>query len=119
MEAVELTVDRIKREYAHIAFLDIGEAFGANGHLLPIQQMPAKVRRALSGIEVSELQVDGDGKGPVGKLHKIKFADKTKALRDMAQHLGMFVERLHLSGSLNIESAADALRSKREERLRK
>ncbi len=94
LEYVKATVDRICAEYQHIAFLDIGEAFAPDGSLLPIHEMPESVRRAIAGIEVASLNVDGDGKGPVGKLHKIKLLDKGKALQDLAKHLGMFIERI-------------------------
>ncbi len=94
LEYVKATVDRVLQEYQHIAFLDIAGAFDAEGHLLPIHEMPESVRRAIAGIEVASLNVDGDGKGPVGKLHKIKLLDKGKALQDLAKHLGMFIERI-------------------------
>lgn len=93
-EFVKATVERVLQEYQHIAFLDIAQAFDPAGHLLPIHEMPEGVRRAIAGIEVASLNVDGDGKGPVGKLHKIKLLDKGKALQDLAKHLGMFIERI-------------------------
>jgi hypothetical protein len=93
-DKIRLTVARVLEEYAHLATLDIGEAFAPDGSLLPIHEMPEHVRRALAGVEVSELMVDGDGKGPVGKLHKLKFYDKRAALADIAKHLGMFIERI-------------------------
>ncbi len=93
-EFVKATVDRVLEEYQHIAFLDIGQAFAADGSLLPIHEMPESVRRAMAGIEVASLNIDNDGKGEVGKLHKIKLLDKGKALQDLAKHLGMFIERI-------------------------
>lgn len=93
-EHITATVDRVLSEYSHIAFLDIGEAFAADGSLLPIHEMPENVRRAIAGIEVASLNIDNDGKGEVGKLHKIKLLDKGKALQDLAKHLGMFIERI-------------------------
>jgi hypothetical protein len=42
-------------ELVDIAFADLAEAFDEEGKLLPIQQMPARVRRAISGIDVEEL----------------------------------------------------------------
>ena len=87
-------MERIKQEYAHLAFHDIGDAFDGAGNLKPIHEMPESIRRSLGGIEVTDLRIDGDGKGPVGKIHKIKILDKRAALRDMAQHMGMMVERV-------------------------
>lgn len=94
VEFIKATIERVLQEYQHIAFLDIAGAFDENGGLLPIHQMPEDIRRAIAGIEVAELNIDRDGKGAVGKLHKIKILDKGKALQDIGKHLGMFIERL-------------------------
>lgn len=113
---ITATVDRVLQEYSHIAFLDIGEAFDGAGNLLPIHDMPEGVRRAIAGIEVADLNIDRDGQGSVGKLHKIKLLDKGKALQDLAKHLGMFVERLEHKVEITA-SIAETLRARRQERL--
>lgn len=119
-EHITATVDRILSEYSHIAFLDIGEAFAADGSLLPIHEMPEAVRRAIAGIEVASLNVDNDGKGEVGKLHKIKLLDKGKALQDLAKILGMFIEKIEHSGKLElVQSVAETLRARRLARAQK
>ncbi len=94
IECVKLTVERVLQEYACLATLDISQAFDAEGNILPIHQIPENVRRALAGVEIAELNIDNDGKGSVGRLHRIKFYDKTKALDSIAKHLGMFIERI-------------------------
>ncbi len=104
LEHVKATVERLLEEYGHIAFLDIGEAFAPDGSLLPIHEMPESVRRAMAGIEVASLNIDNDGKGEVGKLHKIKLLDKGRALQDLAKHLGMFIERIGNPDGSKIES---------------
>ncbi len=115
VEFIKASVERVLREYQHIAFLDIGQAFGPDGDLLPLHLMPEDVRRAIAGIEVASLNVDGDGKGPVGKLHKIKLLDKGKALQDLAKHLGMFIERIESRVEV-VQSVADTLRARRHAR---
>ncbi len=94
LESVKVTVARVLEEYGRIAFLDIGTAFDSEGRLLPIHQMPEDVRRSLGGIEVVSYEEDNDGKGSIGKLHKIKIIDKRAALADVAKHLGMFIDRI-------------------------
>ncbi len=116
-EYVKATVDRVLAEYSHIAFLDIGEAFAADGSLLPIHEMPESVRRAMAGIEVASLNIDNDGKGEVGKLHKIKLLDKGKALQDLAKHLGMFVEQVH--NTVTVISSRETLARELDERRKK
>ncbi len=119
LEAVKVTVDRVLEEYGRIAFLDMSEAFDADGRLKPIHEMTEDVRRALAGIEVAQLNVDNDGKGPVGHIHKIKILDKVKALDSIGKHLGMFIDKVQMSGTLTMETAAEALRAARLARMPK
>jgi phage terminase small subunit len=72
-----------------IAFADLTQAYNEGGNLLPVPQMPEDTRRALSGIEITELF--GDGKA-VGRLKKVRFAQKVPALDSLAKHLGIFAE---------------------------
>lgn len=119
VEKVAITVERVLREYEHIAFLDIGLAFDAKGNLLPIHEMPESIRRAMAGIEVADLNIDRDGRGAVGKLHKIKLLDKGKALQDIGKHLGMFVEQVNSTVTIlsNRETLARELDERRRKRL--
>lgn len=91
---IRVTIQRVIEEYSRIAFLDIGKAFQPDGSLMPIHKIPEDIRRAIAGIEVVSYEEDNDGKGSIGKLHKIKILDKTKALQDLGKHLGMFIERI-------------------------
>ena len=116
VESIKITVARVLEEYGRIAFLDIGTAFDDKGQLLPINQMPEDVRRSLGGIEVVSYEEDNDGKGAIGKLHKIKIIDKRAALADIAKHLGMFIDKVQMSGTLTVESVADTLRAARAAR---
>lgn len=102
IEAVKVSVARVLEEYAHIAFVDIAGAFDIQGRLLPIHQIPEPIRRALGGIEAVSYEEDGDGKGSIGKLHKIKIIEKTRALDSIAKHLGMFVDKVEHSGVVSI-----------------
>jgi phage terminase small subunit len=85
----EVTVERVLKEYARIAFADIAQAYDDHGNLLPVSQMPEDIRRALTGIEITELF--GDGK-EIGRLKKVRFAQKVPALDSLATHLGIFAE---------------------------
>lgn len=87
------TVTRVLEEYGHIAFLDLAEAFDEHGNLLPIREMPEGVRRAIAGIEYEDIW-DGSGKDrkKVGRLAKIKCADKIAALTNIGRYLGLFAK---------------------------
>ena len=88
----EVTVERVVRKAACIAFLDPRDFYGKDGQLLAINEMPESAARALSGFKVEEaFERDERGKMvPSGALlRKIRFAPKTPALDLLARHLGM------------------------------
>jgi hypothetical protein len=49
--------------------------------------MPEDIRRALAGVEITELYGDGE---QIGQLKKVRFAQKVPALDSLARYLGMF-----------------------------
>ena len=85
-DKARLTVERIVREIAFIATADIASAFDDEGRLLPVQQIPEPVRRAISSYEEEETLT--------GMKRKIRFWDKGKALDQAGKYLGMFLERI-------------------------
>ncbi len=93
-----VTHDRVIAELAKLAFHDIGDAFDEDSNLIPIKALPEDIRAAVSGVEFEEVfdreLLPGDGfrksKVHVGRIHKIKLADKSKNLEMLAKHLGLF-----------------------------
>lgn len=95
----EVTVDRVIAEYAKLGFLDIRKAFTEDGKLKPIHEIDDETIAAISGIEVEELyEGRGDDREHVGRLHKIKLSDKRAALDSLAKHLGIFTEKVEVTG---------------------
>jgi len=85
----EISVERVLAELVDIAFTDLSEAFDDEGRLLPIKEMPARVRRAISGIDVEELYEYQRGeKKSIGLLKKIRMNSKIAALDLLAKRLG-------------------------------
>lgn len=98
-EQVGITAERVLGELMRIATVDIGGAFDASGALLPIHDMPADVRRCISGIEVDEiLEWEGEGKARrqvvVGYTRKVKFWDKKGSLDSLGRYLKLFIDRI-------------------------
>jgi phage terminase small subunit len=87
-----VTADRAIVEMAKIAFNDIRKAFDENGNLKPIAQFDDDTVASIAGIEVDELA------GGLGKTRKIKMADKKAALDSLFKHLGLFTDKLELTG---------------------
>jgi phage terminase small subunit len=95
----EVTVDRVIAEYAKLSFLDIRKAFDEEGRLKPIHEIDDETIAAIAGIEVEELyEGRGEDREHVGRLHKIKLSDKRAALDSLAKHLGIFTDRVEVTG---------------------
>ena len=95
----EVTVDRVVAEYKKIAFLDIRNAFTEDGELKAIVSVDDDTAAAIAGVEFEEVfEQDGRKRVHVGRIHKIKLSDKKGALDSLAKHLGMFTEKLELTG---------------------
>lgn len=95
----EVTVDRVIQEFARLAFLDIRKAFDDEGRLKPIHELDDETAAAISGLEVESLfEGKGSERENVGRLHKVKLADKKGALDSIARHLGMFVDKAEITG---------------------
>ncbi|WP_374250360.1 terminase small subunit [Xanthobacter sp.] len=92
----EITADRVLKELAKLAFFDIRKAFNWDGSLKPLDEMDDETAASIAGLEVSELS-DADGNA-VGRVKKIKLADKRAALVDIGRHLGMWNDKVTLQG---------------------
>jgi hypothetical protein len=88
-DKIEVTPERVLSEYALLAFADIGQAFDSDGSLLPLEDMPEGIRRAIVGIETEELKEKvGFETIVVGSIRKVKFADKRATLDSICKMMG-------------------------------
>jgi phage terminase small subunit len=90
----EITADRVLQELARTAFHDPLSAFDAQGKLLPLHEIDPATRSAMM-IEITE-GFDGDG-NPV-TTRKTKFKDRDAALDKLCRNLGLFQDKLKISG---------------------
>lgn len=90
-ERIEITADKVLKEYAKIAFMDIREYYDANGRLLLPHDLSDAAAASLSGIDIDEIYgfVAGD-KEKIGETKKIKLHNKLAALDSLGKHLGIF-----------------------------
>ena len=97
-----LTAARVLEEYRRLAFMDLRSFFDADGNLKPIQQLSAEQGSAMASVEVVIKNVAaGDGK--TDTIHKFKLWDKTKALESLAKHFGLLIDRVEVTGSVNVD----------------
>lgn len=108
-----ITVARIADEYRKLAFLDIRRAFTENGDLIGIQDLDDDTAAAIAGIDFEEVfEGRGDDRSHVGRIHKIKLADKIRALDALAKWKSMFIEKIELTGDLGSKLLAARKRAK-------
>jgi len=74
----DITQERVLSELAGIAYCDPADLYDEDGKLLPIRDMPERVRRAIASIE--------HGKDGV----KIKLWSKTQGADMLAKHLNLY-----------------------------
>lgn len=91
----EITQDRVIKEVARLAFLDIRKAFNEDGTFKPLHEMDDDTAAALAGLDAIELREDG---AAIGTLKKLKLSDKTAALTLLMRHMGMLNDKLKVQG---------------------
>lgn len=86
-ERTNVSADRVVEELARLAFVDLSKAYDEHGNLLKPAEMPDDVKAALAGVDFAKT---GDRIG--------RFTAKERALEMLGKHLGLFTDKVQLSG---------------------
>lgn len=86
--STDLSIERVLLEYKRLALFDIRNLYKEDGSMKDIHDLDEDTAAALTSIESDDLY-DMDGK-KIGKVRKLKAADKRAALCDVMRHLGGF-----------------------------
>ena len=89
IKAMEISIEKIMRENAWLAFSDVRMLFDADGHIKPTEQWPDELAHAVQSIEVQEI---GGGDSPAVVVKKVKFWDKGSALDRLFKHAGLYAK---------------------------
>lgn len=83
----EVTVDRVVKELARLAFFDIRKLVNADGTPIPLHNLDDDTAAAIAGLDVARV-----GNAMIGEAEVLKFriSDKNSALEKLAKHLGLF-----------------------------
>ena len=103
----EITQDRVVRELAAVAFADVTEIASVSGGYVALRdtsELSEDQRRAIAGIKETQAGIE------------IKFNDKLKALELLGRHLGMFKDRVEVSGLAEEQSKLSELLEQRRKR---
>lgn len=90
-----VNADRVIQELAKIAFVNATDAIDLKTATVKEDALPEDTA-AIQSVKVKTFGEDG-------LEREIKMADKLKALEMLGRHLGMFKDKLELSGGLDIE----------------
>lgn len=96
---LDVTVERIKKELARLAYCDVRSFFNPDGSAKAITELDEDSARAIAGFEMAELFTGtGEERATAGYIKKFKLTDKVRALEQLGRHLKMFTDRVELSG---------------------
>lgn len=91
LAAMELTIERVRRETARIAFFDPRKMFAPDGRPLAITELDDDTAAVITGLDVlEEYEGSGQDRTLVGHVKKYKIADKNTALDRAAKILKMY-----------------------------
>jgi phage terminase small subunit len=95
----EITADRVLLELARIAFFDPRKLFNPDGSPKALHELDDDTAAAIAGLEVLE-EFDGHGEDriQIGVVKKYKVADKNTALTNAMRHLGLYKDKVELTG---------------------
>lgn len=80
----EVTIDKVVKEAAKVAFVDVGDLFNDDGTLRPLGEIEQDARKSIASIE----KTTRSGEGGFEESVKVKLHDKLKALDMLMRHLG-------------------------------
>lgn len=102
-ERVEITQDMVLRELARVAFADLRSIYRPDGSMMSVSELSDDAAASVAGVESAEIaDGSGDSKTVAGYIRKVKRWDKVKALELLGKHLGMYTDRVALSGDVSI-----------------
>lgn len=100
-QRTEITQDRVLKELARLGFYDVRKLFADNGQPIGVKGLDNDTAACVVGIKVKEIyNQDGEFEG---YEKEYKLADKKGSLELLGKHLGMFKDKVELSGSLDTE----------------
>lgn len=118
LKRLEITKDKVEREIAAMAFIDIRGFYNENGTLKPPQEWTEQQAAAVASMEVEELY-EGSGKDRtwIGYVKKIKLWSRLEANALLGAKHGIGVKKLEVGGPGDFETKdAEALRKRVSER---
>ena len=89
-------------ELEKLVLFDIRKLFDSNGKPVDISILDDDTAACIAGLEVVDyFEGAGEDREFAGYVKKYKLTDKLRAIELMGRHLGMFKDKLELSGQID------------------
>ncbi|MEQ2049450.1 terminase small subunit [Burkholderia multivorans] len=98
-QRTQVDADYVLQRMIEIDQMDVLDIMTDDMALKPVSDWPKVWRQYLSGFDLAEMfDGTGDAREMVGILKKIKWPDKVKNLELLGRHLGMFKDKVEVTG---------------------
>lgn len=112
----EWAKEKILKEIRELAFFDIRKILGTDGSVLPVNEWPDEIARAVLGVEISEIHGGREEGGLViGSLKRIKMIDKLKALEMAAKNLSLLTDKHEIKTQITLDQLIMATQTQKNE----
>lgn len=112
LNSSELSAARVLEEMRRLSFSDARKLFDANGNLKPLHTLTDDEAAAIASVEIVKKNLAA-GDGQTDTVHKLKVWDKTRSLEMLAKHFGLLVDRLDVTGTIDVASVLKQRYAKR------
>lgn len=104
-EKTDITVERVLKERARLAFFDSRKLFNSDGSPKMIHELDDDTAAVVAGIEVVQI---GNSEVGIGQVLKIKLSDKTASLTALERHLGVYNDKMTHKADESFASVVEA-----------
>lgn len=105
-ERTMVSAERVVKEYARIAFMNMGDVLDDNGKMENLNKWSRDDLAAVSEITEDIVNDSDDDSAPVLK-RKVKMINKLGALDALSKHLGIVTHKVEISGQLDVTNMSD------------
>lgn len=91
---LDIDATRVAHEMTRIGTVDPRDLFDENGTVLPVEQWPENLARAVASMEVHEHT--GEDGTSIGRVKKVRLHSKNDALRMLGTWKGLLIERMEV-----------------------
>ncbi|MBZ5639996.1 MAG: terminase small subunit [Acidobacteriia bacterium] len=114
-ERTKITAELVRQRLREIAEADWRRAYGPDGQLLPPNEIPDDVARAIGGIKTTERYVGaGESRDMVLVTKNVDFLDRLRAWEMLGRSVGLFLDRTQHEAGKTLEEVLRSLAGPRE-----